>query len=304
MRRVLGCGIALTVICGCSTSDTATVTHPGPARPAPITSAEYAAQSRYRTQQAAAYAERLAAATPRVPREQPLTTPPPVNLQNPDETIGVGTLVVRARYWTAPGSADAVYRELKRARTAGLRVSGYGLPSSLAEDRPDRGFVHFDPDHFPSVIQGGELYVEMEALTPGRTIIAAFAEVYPDPVRQADETIPVIGSRVVVMRERRTYPTPEVLGRVSLDAVRSEAFVRAFDLAPPEAPATCIGGLGPTIGYAATITAGGRTWQLTYPGSVSNCGAIGVALGKQQLPDVQPTAALRHLLAVDYMGRS
>ncbi|HEX3707134.1 MAG TPA: hypothetical protein VHV76_10930 [Mycobacteriales bacterium] len=245
-----------------------------------------------------AYTTALAGRAPQVVGEVPLTTAPPLNLQHPDETIGVGNLVVRARYWTAPGSPDSVYRSFKRSAVAGLKLTGYGRPSSSAEDLQGRGFVHFDPTSTPSYVDASELYVEMESGANGRTVIAAFGEVAPHPIRIAAETIPVSRSTVTITRRRTERPSGTVRS-VALDAQQSEVFVRAFNTSPVRSGG-CIGGTGPAFGYVIAIVSGSRTWQVTYPGG-ANCGGFGVMIGTQSLPDLEPTGQMRHLINDDYL---
>lgn len=217
----------------------------------------------------------------------------------PDETIGVGNLIVRSRYWTVPGYADQVYRWLRRSSAPGLRVTGYGRPSSRAEDVPGRGFVHFDPQRFPSFIDSGELYVEMEPGSAGHTVIGAFAEVVPHPVRPTSETIPVAGTSVAVTKVSGQPQKPRSQRTIRFDRAMSEAFTRAFDQTGTSPPGTCIGGIGPSISYRIDITSGAHTWQLSYPGSA--CEDIAVQRDGRQLNNVETNVQFRRMLRLAFL---
>ncbi|HVY09801.1 MAG TPA: hypothetical protein VHB18_06635 [Mycobacteriales bacterium] len=253
-----------------------------------------------RQRAAVTYAQQLADSAPRIAGERPFTGTPPKDLRHVDETIGVSNLVVRARYWTAPGSLRHVYESLSNATPAGFRLTGYGDPTSQAEDVAGRGFLHFDPVSPPPYIDATELYVELEAGTGGRTIIAAFGEAAAHPIRTAAETIPVADSKVTILRRHLGRPGG-IVRTVRLDAAHSAAFVRAFNASPVRAPGVCVGGIGPALGYQITIVSGGRTWQISYPGG-ANCGGFGVLLGKESLPDLEVPDAMRRLINDDYLG--
>lgn len=260
-----------------------------------------AAQSR--SQATIAYAEHLAASTPQVSGEQPFTGTPPANLAKPDETIGVGDLVVRSRYWTAPGTADQVYRELRNSTTEDLRVTGYGLPSLRAEDMPGRGFLNFQDLDQPDFIAGGELYVEMEATKPGTTIIGAFGEAYPHPVREAAERIVPSGAiakaRWAVLRTDRANPFGKVVAHRTdtLTPGQTSELVDAFnDTSVADPTGTCSGPLrAPGSNLTVTVISAGQTWRLVYPGS---CGSLSVARDGHALPSLNLGTAFLQLLEV------
>lgn len=269
-----------------------TVTHPGLPMPS------YATQVAERNRATIAYAAQLAGRAPHLPGEKALSTPPS-DLKTPDARIGVDNLTVRSRYWTVPGSPDSIYRALKRAATPGLRLSGWGRPSSPAEEVAGRGFVYFDPTSPPSYVDDAELYVDMEAGSTGQTIIASFSEVAARPVRLAAETVPVAGSKVMVTRIRVDRPV-RTIRSVALGSEQSAAFVRAFNAAPVRAPGTCIGGIGPSYTYRVAIVSGARTWNLGYDG-VADCDALSVTSNGQALPELDYSPALLQLIATDYL---
>lgn len=295
--------LILVVACGSGSSSPNGTFHTDSTQPAVAptpTSASFVGAVKARQRAAVAYAAHLAASAPQLPGEKPFTATPPENMRHVDETIGVGNLVVRARYWIVRGSPHDVYEALSGAPPAGFRLTGYGDPTSRAEDVAGRGFVHFDPITPPSYIDSCELYIEMEAGTNGHTIIASFGEASAHPIRTPAETIPAAGSKVTVMRERTIRPA-EIVNRVPLDAADSAAFVHAFDTSPVRAPGVCIGGIPGPYAYRIVIVSGGRTWQITYPGG-ANCGGFGVRLGTESLPDLEPSTTMRHLIVADYLG--
>jgi hypothetical protein len=250
-----------------------------------------------------AYAEQLAARTPQVTAEQPFTGTPPSNLAKPDETIGVGDLVVRSRYWTAPGTADHVYREIKNSTPADLRVTGHGLPSLRAEDVPGRGFLNFQDLNPPTFIAGGELYVEMESLRGGTTIIAAFGEAFAHPVREAAEQIVAAGATATAQWPEIRTSRANLLGTVvarrteTLTADQTDALSDAFNGSPvADATGECSGGLRlANSELTVTIRSAGKTWRLVYPGS---CGSLSVVRDGKTLPSLDPDAAFLQLLEV------
>lgn len=243
-----------------------------------------------------AYALQLAERSPRVPGEHRLTGAVPPNLRKPDETIGVPDLVVRARYWTAPGSPDHVYRLLKQSSPPGLRLTGYGLPSSPAEDLAGRGFVHFDPRSAPPYIQGEELYIEIEPAPNGGTVIAAFGEAYAAPLRSPTEHIDVSGSTV-------TANWPELRdGKVvahhtsALKPATAKAVITGFNSSQvADNPYGCFGPFIPAGDLLTlTIRDGTLVWKLVYPGT--GCLDVSVTLGGHQLAAIQPNTRFRGLL--------
>jgi hypothetical protein len=222
-------------------------------------------------------------------------------LEQPNETIGVGDLVVRARYWTVPGSADHAYRLMKRASARGLRVTGYGLPSRSADNSRNRGFLNFQILDLPSFLQGGELYVEMEPYGAGRTIVAAFAEVYAHPVRSAEEHIPLSGATATAKWPK--LDGDSITGKVTsygshgLSQHELKVLIDGFNRSPvADATGICMGGVR-AVGDVLTVTveSDGHVWRLTYP---STCVGLSVTRDGKDMPGLTPDAKLRRLLEV------
>ncbi len=308
LAKPLAIGIALVGIAACSGGSaaghrTAGGNLPGVVVPSP-TSAAYAAQVRARRQATVGYAQRLAARAPRLAGERPYRDEVPHDLRAPDETIGAADLVIRSDYWTVPGGADHVYRLLKHATPAGLRLTGYGLPSSAAEGVAGRGFVHFDPDSLPAYIQGGELYIEMQDAGRKRTIIAAFGEAYSHPVRIPTEHILPAGATARARWPRFALDPKASFGKVvahpseTLTRDQVAAVIDGFNASPvTNAPQVCLGGYranGDEL--TVTIRSAGHTWVLGYPGT--SCYDISVTRDGVSFPALQPLPALRHVLAV------
>lgn len=222
---------------------------------------------------------------------------------SPDETIGVGDLVVRKRYWTAPGSADDVYQALTKAGFEGRPPGGHGLPSLRAEDVPGRGFLNFELINQPSFIEGGELYIEMESLKPGTTIIAAYAEVYAHPVRSATEHISLPGATGTAQWAEIRTTARNLFGRVvarpteTLSPTQVAAFVDGFNMAPlADSTGGCTGGPVRQQGAGLTVTiVSNGTWKLTYPGL---CGTVEVTRDGEQLAAIAPDQDFLQLLEV------
>jgi hypothetical protein len=305
-RAALGLvALVLAAAAACSSSSTPASRGAPPlvVAPTPTTKA-YVAQTQQRDRATAAYAGRLAGRAPQAPGEKRLTTAPPHNLLQPDETIGADDLVVRHRYWTAPGNADAVYHALKHSAVAGLRLSGYGLPSSRAEDRPGRGFLSFELLDLPAYLEGGELYIELEPGLRGGTVVAAYSEVYAHPVRTADEHIPLPVSKVTPRWPRLATGHPDTFAKVAahpLETVtptQTTALVDDFNTSPvASSPDVCSGPLqaaGDQLDVS--ITSAGVRWELTYPGT--SCEDLAVTRDEVQLPALAPDPAFRRLLEV------
>ncbi|HVS69341.1 MAG TPA: hypothetical protein VHE56_12370 [Mycobacteriales bacterium] len=255
-----------------------------------------------RAAKTAVYAQQLADRAPQVRGETPYTGPVPADLRKPDETIGANELVTRTRYWTAPGTPDRVYRELKRSTAAGLRLTGFGRPSSPAEDVAGRGFVHFDPEDFPSYIAGGELYLEMQAIGHGRTIIAAFAEAFSHPVRIAGEYISAAGATGTARWPKFALNPQRAFGKVvahpseTLTRQQVASVIDGFNASPvANAPDACIGGLR-VSGDELTvdIRSDGHSWVLGYPGT--SCYDVSVTRDGVSFPALEPNHALRQVL--------
>jgi hypothetical protein len=286
-------GIALTATAACSAASTTDGSHE-------LSPVDNAAARAHNT---IAYAEHLLSETPAAPGQQPYSGAPPQNLASPDETIGVGDLVVRKRYWTAPGSADSVYQALNMAGFEGRPPSGHGLPSLRAEDQPGRGFLNFAVVDPPSFIQGGELYVEMESLKPGKTIIAAYAEVYAHPVREAIEHISLPGATGTAQWAEIRTTARNLFGRVvarpteTLSPTQVAAFVDGFNMAPlADSTGGCTGGPVRQQGAGLTVAiVSNGTWKLTYPGS---CGALEVTHDGHTLAEIAPDDDFLQLLEV------
>jgi hypothetical protein len=304
-HSLLACGVAVSLLAATACSGSGNGSHDSgayvsaPLAPTP-TSASYLAQIRERDQQTIAYADRLAAHAPRIAGETPFTGTPPKDLRGPDETIGVGNLVTHARYWTVPGTPDAVYRALEKTYAAGLRLTGHGLPSSRAEEPAGQGFLHWDPTHSPSYIADVELYVEMEQLSPGRVIVAAFGEAAAHPVRVAAETIPVAASHVVVTKTRHTLKAAVHSARtISFTPAASRALTAAFNASPTHPPVACVGGIGPSWSFRIIIRSAGHTWKVQYPGS--SCFGLSVVRDDLSLTDLEPTVEFQRILRLAFL---
>jgi hypothetical protein len=304
MKRValLVAAVLLAGTAGCTGGSTAapepTGGHVPETAPTP-TSRSYATKVQERDRQTIAYADGLAANAPRIANEDPFTGKPPKDISNADETIGVSNLVIRAHYWTAPGTPDKLYRALKKIHTPGLRLTGHGLPSSPAVNPPGQGFLHWDPTHPPSYIADVELYVEMEQLTRGRVIIAAFGEAAAHPVRFPAETISLPSSVVATKSIHTMRGEVQSERSISFTPEQARAFTNAFNASPTSPPGTCIGGIGPRWMYRTVIRSDGHTWKLSYPGS--SCFGVGVERDDQSLNNLQPSVEFRRILRLAFL---
>jgi hypothetical protein len=251
-----------------------------------------------RAGQTIAYAEQLAERAPQLPGQVPLRGAPPKDLEKPNEIIGVGDLVVRARYWTVPGSADHAYRALKRMPVKGLRLSGYGLPSRSADDSPGRGFLNYQILDLPDFLQGGELYLEMEPDPKGGSVIAAFAEVFAHPVRSATEHIEPAGATGSSRWPKvdGEFPNAKVSHPTHvLEPAEVRAFVSGFNRSPvADSTGTCSSPVGIET-VTVTVQSGEHIWRTIYPG---NCSTLTVNRDGADLPALLPDRRFVQVLDV------
>lgn len=261
--------------------------------------AALAGTSQDRERRAAAYAVRLTTDGPRMPGETRLTKVP-AQLQQPGQTIGVTNLIVRKRYWSVAGSPLHVYRTLKKAPVNHLRLSGWGRPGA-GGNASDYADLFYTRMHLPPYLDEADLYLEILGRSGGTTDIAAFAEVVPYPIRQAVEVVPTHNVDVTVSRTNLYDASAAPLRRVTLSAAKAHRLVAAFDAAKVNPPGVCIGGLPPPFGYAAKMTTKKHTWRFDWDG-LGNCDALTVTRDGKDLPNIQTTAKLFHLLEVDVAG--
>jgi hypothetical protein len=301
MARITGALVvaAIAVSSGCSGGSGEARHRPSATTGGGDESVSYVARTRHRQQLAAAYAERLAAAAPRVGGETTLATVPG-KLSGPEQTIGVGNLVTRSRYWSVRGSPQQIYAGLKRASVSRLALSGYGPPGA-GSNAANFADLSYDDTAFPSYLSDAELYVEVLGVAGGRSDIAAFAEVVPFPFRQANETIPADGSKVVLERTRLRRSPAAPLRRVTLSSARAGSLITVFDRARISPPGGCIGGLPPAFGYAAAISSAGHRWRISWTG-LGNCDRLSVQRDGRPLPDVETPPALLRMFAAGLAG--
>jgi hypothetical protein len=172
-----------------------------------------------------------------------------------------------------------------------------------AEDVPGRGFLNFELINQPSFIEGGELYIEMESLKPGTTIIGAYAEVFAHPVRSASEHIASAGATGTAQWPEIRTASHNLLGKViarpiePLSPDQLTAFIDGFNGSPlADTTGTCLG--GPlriaNAGLTVSVVSNG-TWKLTYPGL---CGTVEVTRDGEQLAAIAPDQDFLQLLEV------
>ena len=285
--------VAMTAACGTGSLGPRSGTRPE----APSTASVAPVQGGHH-RQAVTYAEKLTSDGPRIAGETVLRKVP-AKLRNPGQVIGVSNLIVRERYWAVPGSPLHVYRVLKKAPVTHLRLSGYGQPGAggEAENYAD---LFYSRAHLPSNLDEADLYVEILGRSNGSSDIAAFAEVVPYPARHHNEVVPV-SATVTVARTWTDQPAKAPLRQVTLTPVKARQLVKAFDAAKVSPPGGCIGGLPPTFGYAATMRAGGHSWQIAWSG-LGNCDQLSVTRDGKYLPNVETTRKLFQALKSDIAG--
>jgi hypothetical protein len=106
---------------------------------------------------------------------------------------------------------------------------------------------------------------------------------------------------VTASRTWTDQPSKAPLRRVTLTAAKARHFVKAFDAAKVSPPGACIGGVPPPFGYAATMTAGGHQWRISWSG-LGNCDQLSVTRGGSSLPNIETTGKLFRLLKTDIAG--
>jgi hypothetical protein len=250
----------------------------------------------HRHRQAVEFAMRILGDSPRTTGETRLRRPPR-GLRHANQFPGAENLVTRARYWVVDESAHRTYTSLKSAPVRNLRLTGFGDVGSGGTPRR-QAQLSYVRTRLPGAMDYADLFVQIARRGHTRSVVAAFAQVVPHPVRRAGEHIQARRSSVTLTRARSTNGQETHTRTVALDANQSAALSRSINALRVNPPWPCIG--GPPLGLATTFTAkvasAGRTWTVTSPGE---CGVVDVQRGTKQLAALDSDRTLRRLLHHD-----
>jgi hypothetical protein len=259
----------------------------------------YPTASVQRVLQAIGYARQLADDGPHVAGETALTTVPS-KLRHPGQVIGVDNLITRHLYWSVAATPQHLYATLKRAPAADLRLSGWGGPGSAGGPANSAELFYTRADT-PSYLNEAELDVQLLGVAPGRTDVAAFAEVVPYPVRRMTDTIPVDAGTAVLTRTASQGQNLPPVRQVTLTSTRARQLITALNGSKIRPPGMCVGGLPPAFGYAVSITSRTGSWQITWTGA-DNCDSLSVQRDGTDLYQLQASSSLLHLLETELAG--
>jgi hypothetical protein len=239
-----------------------------------------------RRREAAAVARRILRETPHI-RGEKRTSDLPKNLRQANQTIGVGNLLTRKRYWTVALTAHQTYRRLKAAHVRHLHLSGWG------DVRPGEAQLYYDAKALPRTMSEADEFIEIHG-HGSRTIVAAFAQVVPHPVRLAAEQMTV--SDVSGTLRRTTYHygrhQHQTTKTYPLTTPQATQIARLFNRLPAAPPGSCFSGLQSEADRV-TLSAGGVSWVLNYP---ADCAGVDVQRAGQQMPELDTTVPFRNLL--------
>lgn len=244
-----------------------------------------------------AFAKHVLSETPMVDGEIRLASHPK-KLDHANSFPGASNRLERARYWKLHESAHRAYLNLKATDTPGLRLSGWG-DVDAGGGHHGAQLAYDSLDLTPQMDYADE-FIEIKRDGRGRSIIAAFAQVVPHPVRTKAEYIPAAASHTKLTRAKYSRHDKKLASRSRhLSKDQSTALVRSFNDLWVQPPWLCTGGpvsLGPHIVLTANITSGAHTWKLTYP---EPCNVIDVERDGHSQAQIDPDKEFRQLLHAD-----
>lgn len=180
-------GFALT-----SDSNPPTAAPESPA-PTPRTSSTSSPSPDTSMQRAIAQAQELLLKVPLLPGAQSIGESPISELDQPSTTTMVPTLIIRTRFWLAPGDTDGAIAYFRAHPPAGMHEGASGLSSGV---QPDTQFVDFE--------SGRNLKLQLTVVDfQGGVAVRADAQVIrvPDRPRWAYVSDSVTSAEVTVIRE-------------------------------------------------------------------------------------------------------
>jgi hypothetical protein len=201
------------------------------------------------------------------------------------------TVVVRRLFWTGDRSLTRTFNALKTHVPAGLHVAGEGSSTDHGHViERDLGFLLAHP---PGTLASVQLEIEVVRDGHGHSAVGAYAEVVPQPRRQAREHVPLSVRTAGVAKINESDNT--VVARKTVTGSNARRLVHDFDalrVQPPQGVHPCPLQL---TAVRATFRADGHVWRAVD----SICGSVMVARDGRRLPDLVPDRAFSHALRAD-----